>query len=413
MSNGQAKVPCGLICMNNIETIICLILLLMAVPDVCRKLGRPALANVFFVLFGFVLEPHLEKDVITMIGQAGEVGFLLVLFEVGLEIDLPKLREFLPSLRFAALWSLIQYPIVVALAVIAGLTVPEAILAAAALTSCSMSMAYFGWKHYPGLPGASRGFVVQIMIALEVLAIVVLSLGSVGEKSGFGWLILFKLVGMAVTVYLIGRFAAHVVKMFQWIIEKTTRWRVHFLVLLVLVICAIGERLGLAAPKTAFFLGLFMSKAEFAGKSVEEYIAPISHGFLIPVFFVSLGLLIDSHSLFSLTAVLAAGTALVLIGCREVLHRRWLKTGGDSKAYLLLCPNLTMAALAGKALLATDSRAAAAWVVLTGLFISVISLFMLPRVAADTVKTESAPAASAPEKSLTEEFAETLRLNEP
>jgi Kef-type K+ transport system membrane component KefB len=32
-----------------------------------------------------------------MIKQAGEVGFLLVLFEVGLEIDLPKLRELLPS----------------------------------------------------------------------------------------------------------------------------------------------------------------------------------------------------------------------------------------------------------------------------------------------------------------------------
>jgi hypothetical protein len=40
---------------NNIETIICLLLLLMAVPDLCRKLGRPALVNVFFVLFGLAL----------------------------------------------------------------------------------------------------------------------------------------------------------------------------------------------------------------------------------------------------------------------------------------------------------------------------------------------------------------------
>jgi hypothetical protein len=32
--------------MDNIKTIICLMLLLMAVPDLCRKLGRPALANV-------------------------------------------------------------------------------------------------------------------------------------------------------------------------------------------------------------------------------------------------------------------------------------------------------------------------------------------------------------------------------
>jgi len=152
MSNGQAKIEAaaeraqkagtaepnrwGVMRMNNIETIICLILVLTAVPDLCRKLGRPALANVFFVLFGFGLEPYLEKDVVTMIGQAGEVGFLLVLFEVGLEIDLPKLRDFLPALRFAVIWSMVQYPVVLELGFLAGLSVPDAILAAAALTSC-------------------------------------------------------------------------------------------------------------------------------------------------------------------------------------------------------------------------------------------------------------------------------------
>ena len=80
------------------------------------KLGRPALANVCFVVFGLALGPLVQTDVATMIKQAGEVGFLLVLFEVGLEIDLPKLRELLPSLRFAVLWSLVQYPLILALA---------------------------------------------------------------------------------------------------------------------------------------------------------------------------------------------------------------------------------------------------------------------------------------------------------
>ena len=79
--------------MNSIETIICLILLLMAVPDLCGKLGRPSLANVCFVVFGLALGPLVQVDVATMIKQAGEVGFLLVLFEVGLEIDLPKLAR--------------------------------------------------------------------------------------------------------------------------------------------------------------------------------------------------------------------------------------------------------------------------------------------------------------------------------
>src|SRR5258708_7465632 len=58
--------------MNSIETIICLILLLMAVPDLCRKLGRPALANVLFVAFGLALGPLVQPDVATMVKQAGE-----------------------------------------------------------------------------------------------------------------------------------------------------------------------------------------------------------------------------------------------------------------------------------------------------------------------------------------------------
>ena len=111
--------------MSAIETIICLILLLMAVPDVCRKLGRPALANVCFVVFGLALGPVVKTDVATMVKEAGEVGFLLVLFEVGLEINLPKLRELVPSLRFAAIWLLVQYPLVLALAHASGLNLPE------------------------------------------------------------------------------------------------------------------------------------------------------------------------------------------------------------------------------------------------------------------------------------------------
>ena len=120
--------------MTSIETIICLMLLLMAVPDLCRKLGRPALANVCCVVFGLALGPLVKSDVATMVKEAGEVGFLLVLFEVGLEIDLPPLRKLLPSLRFAVLWSLCQYPLVLGLACASGLSLAEGLLAAAAFS---------------------------------------------------------------------------------------------------------------------------------------------------------------------------------------------------------------------------------------------------------------------------------------
>lgn len=365
--------------MNNIEVIICLVLLFMAVPDVCRKLGRPALAFSAFVVFGLLLGPLAPDGVRTMLQQAGQLGFLLLLFEVGLEIELPRFRDFLRPLKFAATWTLIQCPLVFAMAFLVGFSWLESLVASAALTACSVGMAHAAWKSFPGLTNAPKEFVLQVMVALETLAIVLLSVETAALGKGVNWFTLLKLAGIVITVFLIARFAAHLTNLFQWILEQTTHWRVHFLVLLVLAVCALGQRLGLDAAKTAFFLGLFMSRARHDGKRLEEYMAPISHQFLIPVFFVALGLEIDWRLFLEPLVLLALGTAVVLLGSRDILHRRWLKTGGDRRAFLLLCPNLTIVALAAKAMLdhGTDPRLTA-WLVLTGLFMTIPAILLLP-----------------------------------
>lgn len=365
--------------MSNIEIIICLLLLFMAVPDLCQKLGRPALVFAAFVIFGLGLGPAVNPAVATMLHQAGQVGFLLLLFEVGLEIELPRLREFNRPLRRAALWAALQYPVAFALASFAGMDALPALVAAAALTACSVGMAYPAWKSYPGLAAEPKQFLLHVMVALEVMAILVLALETTVLKSGWNWIVLLKLAGIGVTIYLIARFAAHLRTLFQTILERTTHWRIHWLVLLVLAVCALGERLGLDAAKTAFFLGLAMSRAKHDGLPLEDCIAPVSRRFLIPVFFVTLGLQIDWRLLLSWTALFAAGSAGLLLGAREILHRRWLQSGGDQRTFLLLCPNLTIVALAAKAMLdhGTDAKLTA-WLVLTGLFMTVPALLLLP-----------------------------------
>lgn len=365
--------------MNNIEIIVCLILLFMAVPDACRLLGRTALIFSAFVIFGLLLEPFTAPQVGIMLQQAGQIGFLLLLFEVGLEIDLPRFHEFKSPLRFAATWGLVQLVLAFILSIFAGLDWLHSILAATALSACSVGMAYPAWKTYPGLSAELKPFLLHVMIALEVMAIIFLAAGSTVQKSGITWWILVKLGGIALTIFLIARFGDHLKTVFQAVLERATHWRIHWLVLLVLAICAIGQRLGLDAPKTAFFLGLAMSRTLHNGQSLEEYIAPISQRFLIPVFFVSLGMQIDWRLLFDWTALYALMTATMLIGAREVVSRRWLKTGGDARSFLLLCPNLTIVALAAKGMLdhGTDSKLVG-WLVLTGLFMTIPSLLLLP-----------------------------------
>lgn len=376
---GLSGSHCQLQRVNNIEVIICLILLFMAVPDFCRKLGRPALVFAVFVVFGLLLGPVVNEEVYTMLRQAGQVGFLLLLFEVGLEIELPRLREFLPPLRRALLWAWLQYPLIFGLATLAGFDWPQAFLVAAAFTGCSVGMAHPAWKQFPGLSPEVRTFTLQVMVALEMIAIVLLAVESTALKTGWSWLVLAKFAGIGVTIFLIARFTDHVKSLFQAILERATHWRLHWLVLLVLVICAVGERLGLDAAKTAFFLGLALSRARHEGLTLEEHIAPISHRFLIPVFFVTLGMQIKWSVLADLSTLLALGSAGLLLGSREILHRRWFNRGGDRRAFLLWCPNLTMVALAAKATLDMGMEAKlTAWLLLTGLFTTIPALLLLP-----------------------------------
>jgi len=85
-------------------------------------------------------------------------------------------------------------------------------------------------------------------------------------------------------------------------------------------------------------------------------------------------------ALFSTTGLLAVATTMVLFGWRLVIQRRLVPTGGDDRSLLLLCPNLTMAALAANVLL-TDGNAprAAVWIMLTGLFMTIPAIMLMPK----------------------------------
>jgi trk system potassium uptake protein TrkH len=380
--------------MNNIEIIISLLLLFMAVPGACRWLGRPALVYPAFVLFGLTLGTLANTDVKTMLHEAGVVGFLLLLFQVGLEIDLPQPRALLSALRFALPWALVQYPVVLLLASVMGFGWVESLLAVTALTGVSVGMSYPAWKNYPNLDDNRRLAVLHILIVLEALTIILLAVETSALETGLSWHIAARLAGIALVVFLVARFAAHMTRLFQSILQQTTQWRTHLLVLLVLVVCALGERLGLSAAKTAFFLGLFMSRAEHDGKGLEDYMAPISQRFLIPIFFVSLGLRVEWGLIFSWTGLLAFGTAGLLLGLREVLHRRWLKLDGGQHAYLMLCPNLTVVALGASMLMENQKgTVAAGWLLLTGLLMTVLSIAFLPvaRTTSEACLLETAP----------------------
>lgn len=368
--------------MNTVEAVIFLILLFMAVPDVCRHFGRPALIYSAFTLFGVLLSPLVDAGVKQMLGEAGKVGFLLLLFEVGLEIELSKFRSLLPALRYTAGWVLAQYPLLLLVTTATGMGLLESLMSCAALTACSVGMAHSAWKHHPHLSEEGRASFLQVMVLLEVLAILMLSVESAVLKQGMHWLILLQLLGIAAVIYGVSRLALPLQRLLQAILTQATHWRIHLVVLLVLAVCAVGERLGLSAPKTAFFLGLFLARIEHDGQGLEHYVAPISQRMLIPIFFFGLGLAVPWSVVFSWTGLLALGTAGLLMGWRVLQFRRWPLAGQAVDTFFLLCPNFTIVSLAAQTMMQHgDQSDTPAWLLLTGLLVTVGSLFALPQVA--------------------------------
>jgi Kef-type K+ transport system membrane component KefB len=365
--------------MNEVHAVIVLLLLFMAVPDLCRKIRRPALIYSAYVVFGVVLGPLLHTDVGTMLAQAGNVGFLLLLFEVGMEIELPRLYRLVRSLRNALLLALLQVPLVLAVTHAAGYDLVQSLLAAAALTGCSVGMAYAAWKNYPGLSDLARKRLLRTMVALELWTILTLALGSGAIKEGVDLQFVSTLVAIVALMFLIVQMGPRLAPVFEWIITRTTHWRVHLLVLMILVVCSLGEWIGLDGPKTAFFLGLAMNQTRHRGMNLEEYMSPISQRFLIPLFFVALGLKIPWQEVVSMTGLLAFGTAGLMLGARKFVCDRLLNLGGDRNSFLLLCPNLTMVALGASVLLELPgAEGLATWLLLTGLFITIPAILFLP-----------------------------------
>lgn len=364
--------------MTPIETIVVVILSLMTVPGLCRRLGRPGLVNAVYMLLGLAIGGFVSRESAGLLREGGRFGFVFLLFLIGLEIEIPRWFILKGVLARALAWTAVQVPLVLLLAWTAGLPPASTLVAGAGLLACSVGIVYPAWKALPAHDLAAKLRLLHVMILVEVICIFVLAVLSAGMSGGWrGKDIVLRVAGIAGMVLLIYVNAARITRSFQWILEKTTHWRAHLVVLLVLLIVCVGERLGLDAPKTAFFLGLAMSRVHHDGADLETYLAPIAQGLLVPVFFFGLGLSIPVDGLLSATGLYALGAAFVLIGGRRLLARRLL-ADGSGRAHLLLSPNLTIAAIGAGMLGEHAGGQGVTWLLLTGLFMTIIPLLLLP-----------------------------------
>jgi CPA2 family monovalent cation:H+ antiporter-2 len=310
-----------------------------------ERLRLPSIAA--FLVMGAVVGPGgfgLVDDPERVRGLA-ELGVVLLLFEIGLELPIERLQRLWRSAVFAGgLQVAGTLAGVTAGAAWLGLAMPSALVVGAVVAMSSTALV-MGLLQQRGEIDAPQGQLVVGVLLFQDLCIVpfllllpVLAAGSAGEA---GLVALLRAVVSLVAFYAVARF------LLPRVLEYVARMRsrevftmVGFLV--VIGSAVIAEWIGLTLSVGAFVGGLVLSASPYAHQLFAEVI-PL-RGLLLGVFFIAVGMLFDpSASLEHLGGIALYAAAVILLKAGLVV----------AIVSLLLRQGLRLGILAGLALAQT------------------------------------------------------------
>lgn len=297
------------------------VLVAIAVPAVmlAHRLKIPTLVG--FLFTGIVIGPHALGFVRDMhsVTQMAEIGSVLLLFAVGLELSLSRIvRMGRYVIQGGVIQMLGTMGIVASVAIIAGLRVNNAILwgALIALSSTAIILKIYADR---GELDSSHGRVVVAILLFQDLCVVplmVLMPILAGTQQGPSALLRAVVVTVVATGALIlaGRF---IVPRF---LEKVTTLRNAEIFTLCVLGIGLGaafltSRFGLSLALGAFLAGLVVSESEYGLQALSD-VLPFRDAFS-GIFFTSIGMLLNIQFFFQ-NALLVLAVALGVIVLKTV-----------------------------------------------------------------------------------------------
>lgn len=280
--------------------------------EVARRLGQPAVVGELFG--GFLVGPHAlalvtPGETATVLA---EIGVVILLFAVGLEV---RLDDLLAVGRTATAVAVIAMVLPVVGGFVVGIAVGEPAGAAAfiglALAATSIGITSRVLAELRVLNRAFSRVVLGAAVIDDVLALIAIGLvvGAVqGDLGASTLFVALAAVGLIVLGFAAARRARGLRReVFTWPLFAETPLVPAFILMLGLAIVA--GSIGLAAIIGAFVAGLIVAETE-ARHELEEEIRPLGQIFT-PFFFAVTGSQVDLAALVDPTV---AGLALVLFG---------------------------------------------------------------------------------------------------
>jgi Kef-type K+ transport system membrane component KefB len=335
----------------------------VVVPVVLGLLPRlPVPGAVLMVIAGIVVGPSVLgwARIDPPVQVLSQLGLGMLLFLAGLEIDVERLRGPLSRLAGAAFGVSVALGLLCALFFWLAGQASQPLLLAIILMSTSAGLLLPLLKD-AGEATTEFGQLVMTAAALaEIVPILLLSLFfSAASKTTEDQLVslaifvaLLVLIGLALTRV---RRLSRLDRLLERLEERSGQLRVRAALTLALACGVLAYRFGFASILGAFAAGLLVHLIEVTGREPNQQflikLEGIGFGFLIPVFFISVGVGFQLKDLLSHPAALALVplflvALLVVRGLPAVLYKRVTGTRRAAAAGLMQATSLTFVIVA-------------------------------------------------------------------
>ena len=268
--------------------------------ELAARLGQsPVLGELLAgVLVGGSVLGWVERtEVLTLMG---EVGVMLLLFEVGLECDLQAFLKVGWSATLVALIGVVTpFLLGYGLAIVLYMSHIQAIFMGATLTATSVAITARVFQDINRLDSPEGQIILGAAVLDDILGLVILSVVvALAESGTVSWLRVSATAGAAVlflvAAILLGARYAH---LFTRIVDNmTTRGRVIIAATTFALLAGYAaQSVGVAAIVGAFAAGLILARTEHQAH-ISEKLRPVADIF-VPIFFVLVGVAVDLSQL--------------------------------------------------------------------------------------------------------------------
>ena len=275
------------------------------------RLPAPVLEIIFGVILGkSFLDLQLHGQWMSFLAQ---LGFLMLMLHAGLEIDFKALGRQRPG---QLAFQLLVFAVTVALAVLAALLLGRGLFMALVLSTTSLGLVLPSLKETGLIKSPLAQSILIAATLADFLTLLALTFHDIYMDHGFAWqlsLPLTMFAGFGLLLWL-GRLWA------WWRPELAERLLladdpqeqgVRLTLAVLFLFVALSELIGLEPVLGAFMGGCVISFVMRERAQLQSKLSGLSFGFLIPIFFIHVGMQFD---LASLARPGSLGFALLLLG---------------------------------------------------------------------------------------------------